>query len=405
MEECYLEQTNYWDAVGELAEVLTQANIPYQFIEAAALRIQGVELPSEEKVELLFQWDLLESTYELFKKLNPTPIQQSASEASFKFVLKGIKVNLICNFNTTIKTDPYRISVKLRGKEVWCQSLYSYEYSTKLEFVKPIRQFLRAKQQEMSIDNENAWNQNNYLALLNRYGNPTDIVGKIIDNPKWRLHPFYKYMSDIRDKNVVHLMGSNGIKGVAIALLGGNVTVVDFSKENERFALELAEAADVSLNYVVADVLSAQDKLPGDSADIVLMELGVLHYFIDLIPLATVINKLLKVGGTFILHEFHPVSTKLITSSGKKHKVAGNYFDPSIKEGNVAFTKHMPTEEQSTLTKVYQRQWTLGEIITSFARVGLYVEIVEEEPNHKLHDIGLPKTFTLVASKKELTSD
>lgn len=400
MEECYLEQVNYWDVVGELAEVLTQANIPYQFIEATALCIQGVRLPSEEKVELLFQWDLLESTYELFKKHNPTPVERSASEASFSFVFKSVEVTLMCYFNTTIKTDPYRIPVKLREKEVWCQSLYSYEYSAKLEFVKPIRQFLRDKQQEMSTDNEIAWNQNNYLALLNRYGNPTDIVGKIKENPKWRLHPFYKYMSDINGKSVVHLMGSNGIKGIAMALLGGNVTVVDFSKENERFAMELAEAADVSLNYVVEDILRVQDKLPGESADIVLMELGVLHYFIDLIPLASVISKLLKAGGTFILHEFHPVSTKLITSAGKKHKVTGNYFEPSIKEGNVAFTKHMPTEEQSSLTKVYQRQWTLGEIITSFAREGLYVEILEEEPNHKLHDIGLPKTFTMVARKR-----
>ncbi|QOR68770.1 methyltransferase domain-containing protein [Cytobacillus suaedae] len=253
----------------------------------------------------------------------------------------------------------------------------------------------------MSIDNETAWNQNNYLALLTRYGNPTDIVGKIKDNPKWRLHPFYKYMNDLHDKNVVHLMGSNGIKGLAMALLGGNVTVVDFSKENERFALELADAADASLNYVVEDVLKVHEKLPAENADIVLMELGVLHYFIDLIPLASVISKLLKAGGTFILHEFHPVSTKLITSTGKKHKVTGNYFDPSIKEGNVAFTKHMPTEEQSSLTKVYQRQWTLGEIITSFAGQGLFVEILEEEPNHKLHDVGLPKTFTIVARKKE----
>lgn len=395
-----MERANYWDVVDELVQVLTQANIPYQFIESSSLRIQGVELHTEEKIELLFQWDLLENTYELFKKYNPTQIEKSVSKAQFQIEMNGVEVTFTCYFNTTIKTDPYRISVRVRGKEIWCQSLYSYEYSNQQLFEDSIRKFLLDKQQEMSLENESAWNQNNYLALLNRYGNPADIVEKIIENPKWRLHPFYKYMRDVRDKNVLHLMGSNGVKGVAIALLGGNVTVVDFSKENQRYATELAEAANVSLNYVVEDVLKLSDKLPGDSTDIVLMELGVLHYFIDLIPLATVINNLLKVGGTFILHEFHPVSTKLITSTGKKHKVTGNYFDPSIKEGDVAFTKHMPTEEQSSLTKVYQRQWTLGEIITSFAKKNLYVEVLEEEPNHKLHDIGLPKTFTLVARKK-----
>jgi SAM-dependent methyltransferase len=396
-----LEPAKFWDVIEELAEELTQAKVPYQFIESASLCIQGVDLPTSWKISIQFQWDLLENTYELFKKHNPSSINRSASMAQFQFMLNNVEVTLACNFNTTIKTDPYRISVQVKGKEIWCQSLYSYEYSNQLAYVEPIHQFLHAKQLEMSNENENAWNQNNYLALLNRYGNPADIVGKIKENPKWRLHPFYKYMSDLQGKNVVHLMGSNGVKGVAMAILGGNVTVVDFSKENQRFATELAIAADVPLHYLVDDVLKSSERLGAESADIVLMELGVLHYFIDLVPLADVINTLLKVGGTFILHEFHPVSTKLITSTGKKHKVTGNYFDPSIKEGNVAFTKHMPTEEQSSLTKVYQRHWTLGEIITSFAKANLYVEVVEEEPNHKLHDIGLPKTFTLVARKIE----
>lgn len=31
---------------------------------------------------------------------------------------------------------------------------------------------------------------------------------------------------------------------------------------------------------------------------------------------------LLRPGGRLVLREFHPVSTKLITSRGKKHKVS-----------------------------------------------------------------------------------
>ena len=55
----------------------------------------------------------------------------------------------------------------------------------------------------------------------------------------------------------------------------------------------------------------------------VLMELGVLHYFLDLAPLLEVAARLLRPGGQLLLRDFHPVSTKLITSRGKKHKVAG----------------------------------------------------------------------------------
>jgi SAM-dependent methyltransferase len=60
--------------------------------------------------------------------------------------------------------------------------------------------------------------------------------------------------------------------------------------------------------------------------DVVLLELGVLHYFVDLLPLMSKVQQLLRPGGRLLLREFHPVSTKLISSKGKKHKVAGDYF-------------------------------------------------------------------------------
>jgi 2-polyprenyl-3-methyl-5-hydroxy-6-metoxy-1,4-benzoquinol methylase len=257
---------------------------------------------------------------------------------------------------------------------------------------------LLKKQNEITKQNESAWNQDNYQALINRYGSPREAAEKIRHNPMWRLHPFYKFMDNISGKKIIHLLGSNGIKGVAMAMLGADVTIVDFSKENQRYANEVASEAGINIEYIVSDVLALTNDKNG-MFDMVLMELGVLHYFIDLTPLAKKIYELLKVNGSFILHEFHPVSTKLITSSGKKHKVTGNYFDPSIKSADVAFSKHVEAENQQNLAKVLQRQWTLGEVVTAFAKEGLYVELLEEEPNHKLHDIGLPKTYTICAKK------
>ena len=65
---------------------------------------------------------------------------------------------------------------------------------------------------------------------------------------------------------------------------------------------------------------------------------------------------MLKPGGRFVLHEFHPISTKLITSNGKKHKVTGNYFAPIIEKNPVAFTKHMPDEEKDQLVTGYPKK-------------------------------------------------
>ena len=50
-------------------------------------------------------------------------------------------------------------------------------------------------------------------------------------------------------------MGSNGTKAVALALLGAEVTVVDVSPGNAKYAQELAAAAGVELQYEVCDVL------------------------------------------------------------------------------------------------------------------------------------------------------
>ncbi|MBD3107032.1 class I SAM-dependent methyltransferase [Bacillus sp. AGMB 02131] len=260
-----------------------------------------------------------------------------------------------------------------------------------------IVRFLHNKQQALTAQNEQAWNQNNYQALLARYGQPKEVAEKIKQNPEWRIYPFGQYMPDLKDKKVLHLLGSNGVKATAMALLGADVTVVDFSQENAKFANELAHEAEVDIHYIVSDVFSISE-MHGEF-DYVLMELGVLHYFITLEPLMHLIKDKLAVGGHFILHEFHPISTKLITSSGKKHKVTGNYFAPELTYQSVAFSKHMPDGVQEELMQTVQRKWTIGELVTSVAASGLRIHSLQEEPNHKIHDIGLPKTYTLIAEK------
>ncbi|MFJ7978203.1 class I SAM-dependent methyltransferase [Peribacillus sp. JNUCC 23] len=384
----------------EVGRLLEGESIPYQFTYAAALLIQGVSVQEPFEITVDVQWDLFNEAHQLFKGFSPSHPTKTTESASFQFSVGEQLVTVVCNYNTTIKTDPYRISIVTEGVELWCQSLYSYFYDEEMAvFSGPIHAHLAGIQQGFTEGNEAAWNQNNYVALVNRYGEPGQLASKILYNPKWRLQPFYQYMGDLQKKKVMHLMGSNGVKAVAMAALGAEVKVVDFSRENAAFAKELAEAAQVSVDYIISDVLSITGDHANNNHDLVLMELGVLHYLIDLAPLMEIVQAILKPGGRFILHEFHPISTKLITSSGKKHKVMGNYFDPTIESNNVAFSKHMPDGEQEKLLQVVQRKWTIGELVTAVGKSGLVIKVLEEEPNHKMHDIGLPKTYTLVAEK------
>ncbi|MCP8968053.1 class I SAM-dependent methyltransferase [Ectobacillus ponti] len=381
--------------IADIASRLEDESIPYEVTGAAALYIQGIDHIDVGEIRIDVQWDVMDRAYEIFQPYAPGEVKRDKVQAAFSFSYEGETVVIACLFNTTVRTQPYRVSVQIEEREVWCRSLYSYLYYPEhAEFGSAIHTFLQERQRAITAQNETAWNTSNYAALLNRHGEPAVVAEKIQQNPEWRLHPFLKYMKDVQGKRVIHLMGSHGIKAVALALLGADVAVVDFSQENAMFAGELAKHAGVELSYVVSDVLSAD--LEAEAADFVLMELGVLHYYLDLQPLAQIIHRLLKPGGRFVLHEFHPVSVKMITSSGKKHKVDGNYFDPSLRQRQVAFSKHVAAEETEA---VLQRKWTMGELVTAFAGSGLIIRILEEEPNHKLHDIGLPKTFTLVAER------
>lgn len=384
-----------------IASAFADINVSYSIVDSAALWVQGVKVEEPFPLKVQFQWDGLEEVFHKFQDHKPSPVKKEVDKASFYFQWNGIDVQLECLFNITVRTNPYRIKIENEGVELWCLSLYTHLYSETSDLHKQaIHEFLLYKQHSITSNNEGAWNQNQYNALVNRYGNPNELAEKIEKNPEWRLFPFLKYLGDVNEKKIAHLMGSNGIKAVALSKLGAEVTVVDFSLENKKYANEVASAANVSINYIVQDILSLSKRKEFlDSYDFVLMELGVLHYLIDLHPLFETVSNLLSKGGRFCLHEFHPVSTKLITSSGKKHKVTGNYFDPTIEENQVAFSKHLDSEQKQELMTVLQRKWTLGEVVTSVAQSGLIVEILEEEPNHKAHDIGLPKTYTLIARK------
>ncbi|WMX55659.1 MULTISPECIES: bifunctional 2-polyprenyl-6-hydroxyphenol methylase/3-demethylubiquinol 3-O-methyltransferase UbiG [unclassified Peribacillus] len=393
-------KASYFHTITLIGKMLDKSNVPYQYTGQSALFVQGVEVDEYKNITIDVQWDVFNEVFELFSKFAPTQPEKNPESSSFLLGIDGVTVTVRCLFNMTIKTDPYRLSIKIGEMEIWCRSLYSYLYDEEMKkYSAEIHAYLSAEQQGFTAENEQAWNQNNYLALVNRYGKPKELASKIRQNPKWRLHPFYKYMGDVTGKKITHLMGSNGVKAVAMAIIGANVKVVDFSQENATFANELAKEADVTIEYIISDVLSLSSEHVSEKQDLVLMELGVLHYLIDLQPLFEKIKMILKPGGRFILHEFHPISTKLITSNGKKHKVAGNYFAPAIENNEVAFSKHMPDEEKESLSKVVQRKWTIGELITAVGQSGLAIKVLEEEPNHKIHDIGLPKTYTLVAER------
>ncbi|WP_313641503.1 class I SAM-dependent methyltransferase [Paenibacillus sp.] len=257
---------------------------------------------------------------------------------------------------------------------------------------------------------EELWNEDTYTAWVARFGTPSEAAAKLIKEPSAKLYPLSTYFGDVQGKKMMNLMGSNGMKAVALSLLGADVTVADFSEVNAHYASDLAQEAGVQLTYIVSDVLKLPDHVLDGSYDIVFAELGIVHYFTDLAPFMETVCRLLSPDGVFILRDFHPVTTKLISSKGstakvRKHKVSGDYFNTTLEEKKVSYSKYLPStgkpvgEQEHSV--VYWRRWTLGEIVTAAASSGLVIRQLVEEPNlsSDVYDKGIPKTFTLMAGK------
>lgn len=236
-------------------------------------------------------------------------------------------------------------------------------------------------QKQLSTINEKSWNTAAYEAWTNRHGAPEDYAKKIMEDPMREVDHYLPYIQSPKGKHIINLLGSKGNKAVALALLGSDVTVVDISASNAKYANELAAAADVSIHYIVSDVL---DVNLSKSFDIVLLELGVLHYFLDLKPLFKKISQLLKPGGILILRDYHPIYTKLLGVDHPSFRASGNYFDEELIEDDVAYSILLTEAQKESLPKTTIRRWTLGEIITTLAEEHFKIEkLIEEQGPHQ----------------------
>ena len=159
---------------------------------------------------------------------------------------------------------------------------------------------------DYSIQNKKAWEYNAYDFWIREVGAPADRAKDILNNPLGALKKYAKYFDEYKGVKIANICGSCGKKAVPLAFLGAEVTVFDISEDNKRYAMELAEAAEVHIDYEVCDVLKIDLMKFGGCFDVVFMEGGILHYFHDINEFMFVMNSLLKPNGKMICSDFHP---------------------------------------------------------------------------------------------------
>lgn len=234
--------------------------------------------------------------------------------------------------------------------------------------------------------NRRAWNAQRYEAWVSAFGSPQVEAERIVAEPTRVLRRLLPYLGQVANKRICNVQGSHGRLAVALALLGANVQVIDYSEENRRYALGLAEAAGVAIDYALADVMTADELGLARRLDTLVLELGILHYHQDIDRLLSMMRHLLVEGGTLVLNEFHPVQRKLFWLEGPR-----NYFATELIEADVP----NPVVAGASLGRCMYRFWTMGEILTATVNAGFAISVLDEHPDWE--NPALPGSFTLVA--------
>lgn len=244
-----------------------------------------------------------------------------------------------------------------------------------------------------SAQNKKAWEFSAYDFWLKEAGAPSERAKKIRLDPEASLKRYSAYFESYRDVRIANICGSCGKKAVPLALLGADVTVFDISEDNRRYAMELAQATHVQLQYEVCDVLEIDMDRFGNSFDVVFMEGGVLHYFHDIQQFMGIMHSLLKPGSKLICSDFHPF-TKISDTLGLEQRTGG-YFTTDVFEGEMAHARFYEEPIRSQMPKCSYRKYTISEIINSVIRAGFRLDQFDEHPAWT--DPNMPGEFTLIA--------
>ena len=248
---------------------------------------------------------------------------------------------------------------------------------------------------KQALVNKAAWEHRAY-DFWNQGGSPEERAAQVKADPRARLGFHKGYFEDVAGKRIANPCGSNGRRAIPLALLGADVTVFDLSGENRRYALEVADAAGVRMEYVLGDFCEADLNKYADVFDIVYAEGGVIHYFSDIAAFANTLYAIIKPAGRLILSDFHPYRKTIGTGSAAP--TDGDYFDARLHSVNVPYRGFFSQAEQDAFPQCLLRFYTLGEIVNAVIAVGFVLDELAEHPSFE--NGKLPGAFTIIAHRR-----
>ena len=240
--------------------------------------------------------------------------------------------------------------------------------------------------------NQQAWEYGTYDYWCAEAGSPIVRGAKLRQDPRRALKRYAAYLDNVDGLRIANICGSCGKKAVPLALLGAEVTVFDISRENRRYAMELAQAAGTQIHYQVCDIHEIDITKYEKFFDIVFFEGGVLHYFHDLNTFFQILYAITATGGKLVCSDFHPFNK---TSDALRFgHPAMSYFDEDPYDGPMPLSR----DDKAAPVCSY-RKYTLSSIINAMIQSGFALQRFDEHPAWT--DSTLPGEFTVIAIKEE----
>jgi SAM-dependent methyltransferase len=190
-------------------------------------------------------------------------------------------------------------------------------------------------------------------------------------------------VGEVTGKTLLHVQCHFGLDTLSWARLGAaSVTGVDFSEPAIAFANELA--AEVGLahraRFVVSNVYDLPGPLEGETFDVVYTGRGALGWLPDLEPWAELVAGFVEPGGIFYLHEGHPVMWGLAEEDVQPGELRAGY-DYWGGETLTFPVQGSYADPDAEVDAEVEHGWnhSLGEVVTSLARNGLRIELLDEK--------------------------
>ena len=189
------------------------------------------------------------------------------------------------------------------------------------------------------------------------------------------LRPFeVEEVGDVVGKRLLHLQCHFGQDSLGWARHGASVTGLDFSAPGVEVANVLANDLGLDARFVCANVYDAVDVLDGQTFDIVYTGLGAINWLPDLERWAQVVAALVAPDGFLYLSEFHPFSWVF---GDDDLSVVNPYFtdEPWVDTQSGTYAD---LEAHTEHNLSYERDHTLGSVVTKLINAGLRIELLHE---------------------------